>query len=203
MKSCIEEDAEAIIHSNMTNREQLAGTPEASPASGLVTHIPPRCKLTPTERVFLAEMAREIRSHCHHIYCELLEIGRLLVRQSRSSIMAQLKKKKKAVRPGPNEREKMTMKELRQVPRDAPVWLEEFKKMVKRGRIHEGDDDPEAEQAGFEEGETEVGFGRLYGYSGRRYCPFLPRRYNSLLGTSFARCSHPRLRLLCSRSEVC
>ena len=81
---------------------------------------------------------------------------------SRSNIMT--KSKNKEARP--NERGKMTLKEMCQVLRDAPVTLEEFKRMAKRGRIRGGDDDPvKPSKRDLKKARSAVDFGRLYGYS--------------------------------------
>ena len=79
VEELIDEGAAAITDGKMTGRDRLAATLEASPTSGFVTDFLPRRELTPPDEVFLAETAREIRCHCHHIHCEFLEIGRLLV----------------------------------------------------------------------------------------------------------------------------
>jgi hypothetical protein len=75
-------------------------------------------------------------------------------------------KSKKDKEARPNEGKEMTDKEIRQAIRDAPVTLQEFKKMAKRGRIRGDDDDPlKPSKLDKKKARTGVDQGRIHGYS--------------------------------------
>ncbi len=73
-----DEDAEAIADGDVTGRDLLAETREASPARAATTDVSPT-EVAQADETFLAATADEIRSRFSRGFSEYIETGRLLV----------------------------------------------------------------------------------------------------------------------------
>jgi hypothetical protein len=71
-----DEDAEAVVDGDMTDRDPLPETPEASTASAATDLAP--LEVAPTDDAFLAATANDIRARIKLAHSEVIEVGRLL-----------------------------------------------------------------------------------------------------------------------------